>query len=60
MDNTTFRNKRVWNILNWNIRGINGDDNVMLLDQKLKKAIVQSIVFKKQREATLITHSLGR
>ena len=38
MDNTTFRNKRAWNVLNWNIRGINGDDKCNAVRSKIEES----------------------
>ena len=44
---------RKWNILNWNVRGINSQSRWDDLKDKLRKAIVVLYACKKQKEMTL-------
>ena len=45
---------RSWNILNWNVRGINSNARWNDIRQKMMKVHGASLLFRKQREKTLI------
>ena len=44
-----MNNKRIWNILNWNIRGINAETKWLALRQKIEESAAGIICFQETK-----------